>query len=485
MKGRGRRGAALAGLVLLAATGDAWAAQGRRGGGRGGDRPPRDRELEVFLTDIPAYRGNVILGRPTDRSVTLNLLLRESAKSVRVVYGTSPSALDRGSGVLDLKPGEPREVLLEGLEKDTAFEYRVVDAGTGEPLLPEEGNGRFRTCRAPGSPFTFAVQADSHLDGSVLPELYKVCLKNVVADKPDFFIDLGDTFMTGKHESRDSAALQYAAQRYYFGQAGQVAPVFLVIGNHDGEEVRRPEDAGKGGLAVWSCLQRKRLFPNPAPDAFYSGNPERNPEAGLLQDYFAWTWGDALLVVLDPYWVSRTGRGGKDPWSMTLGRDQYDWLAATLRESKARRKFVFIHQLVGGTESGGRGGAEVAPLFEWGDGRGFAAHRAGWGKPIHALLVETGVSIVFHGHDHFFARQELDGIVYQLVPQPAHRNYRNHQAVEYGYKAGEFLPNSGHVRVRVAAEGVTVEYIRAATPEMERRGVRNGEVAFRYAVPGP
>ena len=473
-----RRGRDFAGLILLAAACGAWAGQERRG-----NRPPRDREQEVFQTGIPEYRGNVILGRPTDRSITLSILLRGAA-DVRVVYGAATGPLSRKSDTLDLKAGEPGEVLLEGLEKDTAFEYRVVAAGSGKPLLPEGGNGRFRTCRAPGAAFTFTVQADSHLDGSCIPELYKTCLANVLADKPDFHIDLGDTFMTGKHESRESAAKQYEAQRYYFGQVGQSAPLYLVIGNHDGEETRREEDTGKGGLAVWSCLQRKRLFPNPVPDAFYSGNPERHPEAGPLQDYYAWTWGDALFVVLDPYWASRSGRG-KDPWSMTLGRAQYDWLAGTLRKSKARRKFVFIHQLVGGLDASGRGGAEAAALFEWGDGNGFAGHRLGWGKPIHALLVETGVSVVFHGHDHFFARQELDGVVYQLVPQPAHRNSRNHQAAEYGYKTGDFLPSSGHLRVRVATEGVTVEYIRAATPEMERRGIRNGEVVLRYAIPRP
>jgi len=27
-------------------------------------------------------------------------------------------------------------------------------------------------------------------------------------------------------------------------------------------------------------------------------------------------------------------------------------------------------------------------------------------------------SAVFKGHDYFYARQELDGIVYQLVPKP-------------------------------------------------------------------
>jgi hypothetical protein len=36
--------------------------------------------------------------------------------------------------------------------------------------------------------------------------------------------------------------------------------------------------------------------------------------------------------------------------------------------------------------------------------------------PIHQLLLENHVTTVFHGHDHLFAKQELDGIIYQEVP---------------------------------------------------------------------
>jgi len=63
--------------------------------------------------------------------------------------------------------------------------------------------------------------------------------------------------------------------------------------------------------------------------------------------------------------------------------------------------------------------------------------------------METGVTIVYQDHDHFYARQKLDGVTYQLVPQPAHRNYRNHQATECGYQKGDFLPNSSHLQVNV------------------------------------
>lgn len=444
-------------------------------------------DKDVFHTDVPAYKGNIILARPTDRSVTLSILLADGAK-VRTAYGPAGKAMDNRTDAVEVKGGEPRQVVLDGLAADSAYEYRVVDAGSGHAILPEDGPGRFHTSRAAGSAFTFTIQADSHLDGNCVPELYKRCLANALADRPDFHIDLGDTFMAGKHDSRESAAKQYAAQRYYFGLIGQWSPVFLVIGNHDGEEIKRPADTNGDGLAVWSCLQRKRLFPNPEPDRFYTGNADKHPQAGLLEDYFAWTWGDALFVVLDPYWTGRGTRGGKEPWNMTLGKTQYDWLAKTLRGSKAKYKFVFIHQLVGGQDASGRGGAEAAGLYEWGggetDGKNtFAEHRPGWDKPIHNLLVETGVNILFHGHDHFFAYQKKDGIVYQLVPQPAPRSYTKHQADEYGYKEGTFFPSAGHLRVRVDGTGVAVEYVRAATPEMQQRGVHNAEVTFRYVLP--
>ena len=240
-------------------------------------------------------------------------------------------------------------------------------------------------------------------------------------------------------------------------------------------------------LAAWSCKQRKHYFSNPVPDEFYTGNTTTNLPAGALQDFYAWEWGNALFVVLDPYWYSRSNRGGSAPWNMTIGKQQYDWLARTLRQSHAAFKFVFIHQLVGGLDKGGRGGSEAASLFEWGghekDGTDtFAANRPGWEKPIHALLVENNVSAVFHGHDHFFARQELDGIVYQLVPQPAHRNFKTHQADEYGYLHGEFIPNSGMLRVRVTPDSATVEYVQTRQASGQKTE-KTGSVDCRYTLP--
>ena len=86
--------------------------------------------------------------------------------------------------------------------------------------------------------------------------------------------------------------------------------------------------------------------------------------------------------------------------------------------------------------------------------------------PIHALLKKHGVQAVFHGHDHFYAREELDGVVYQLVPQPANPRAslsapRN--AAEYGYTSGQLLGGSGYLRVDVGPRSARVEYVVTAS----------------------
>ncbi|MBK9378272.1 MAG: hypothetical protein IPM86_08535 [Saprospiraceae bacterium] len=117
----------------------------------------------------------------------------------------------------------------------------------------------------------------------------------------------------------------------------------------------------------------------------------------------------------------------------------------TLETSDARFKFVFCHQLVGGDPLG-RGGIEYADKYEWGgknlDGTtGWSSNRPGWYKPIKELLAENKVTIFFHGHDHFFAKQDKDCLIYQLVPQPSLPNFNGpNQAAEYGYFQGKYCP---------------------------------------------
>jgi len=76
------------------------------------------------------------------------------------------------------------------------------------------------------------------------------------------------------------------------------------------------------------------------------------------------------------------------------------------------------------------------------------------------LLVEKKISSVFQEHDHFFAKHELDGIVYQLVSQRAQTQLRTTYAEEYGYSSGNFVAGSGQLRMTVSSQKAMVEFIR-------------------------
>jgi hypothetical protein len=124
--------------------------------------------------------------------------------------------------------------------------------------------------------------------------------------------------------------------------------------------------------------------------------------------------------------------------------------------------------------------------MEWGgknaDGTdGFKTNRPGWEMPLHQLFVKHGVNVVFHGHDHLFAKEELDGLIYQEVPQPGHPTGGTRTAEEYGY-SGVVLGSSGHLRVTVGATEAKVDYVRSIVPGVTREEIPNRTVAHSYAI---
>lgn len=480
----------LSALVTLAIAADDPA---RKGGNKGGGGEGRRVEVRMptpaFRTEVPPHAYDLILCRPTDRAITLSVLAYEKREGY-VTYGRESGKLSYHTASQPFAKGEPVSVAIGPLEPGLRYYYRFHSRPAGTARYDATEEYAFVTARKRGSAFTFTIQADPHLDFGIDPPTYVKSLRNAARAHTDFHIDLGDTFMTDKYPHYTEAFPQYLAQRYYFSLVGTQASVFLAPGNHDGEQVGRNGDEA---MALWSNANRTKFFPNPVPNDFYSGSATPHPIAGLLQNYYAWEWGDALFVVLDPFWYSTRGRGGRgsgpvDNWNRSLGREQYDWLARVLAQSTAKFKFLFLHHLVGGETAEGRGGAEASHFFEWGgkdiDGREtFAQHRPGWPMPIHALLVAHRVSAVFHGHDHLYAQQQRDGVIYQLVPQPGHSRFDNtRSAEEYGYKSGVIAGASGILQVKVSPERVTVEYVRAYPDSSESVSLRTGSVTHRYSI---
>jgi len=437
-----------------------------------------------------------ILGRPTHASVTVNVRA-DTDLELYFEYGREPGRYDAQTARATAAANEPVEALLDGLTADARYYYRVRYRMPGTDADQAGTEHTFHTQRRPGSTFAFAAQGDSHPERPGIMfngDLYTRTLQAVAAERPDFYLTSGDDFSVDTLRTVNQATVteRYTIQVPYLALVGHSSPLFLVNGNHE-QAARYLLNGTPDSVAVWAQNSRNRLFPSPSPDGFYSGNAEVVPHIGLLRNYYAWEWGDALFVVIDPYWSSPVAVDNvfgddaartRDPWQITHGDAQYTWLKQTLEGSRAKWKFVFAHHVNGS----GRGAVEVAGDNEWGGKNrngtwGFTANRPQWPMPIHQLMVATHVTIFFQGHDHLFARQELDGVTYQELPNPADNTYTAFN--EAAYQSGDKFPNSGYVKVTVAPAAVTVQYIRMFLPRDERAPDRlSGMVQFSYTIPG-
>lgn len=442
------------------------------------------------------FSGNVVLGVPTVNSIKANVFSTDQNGIVSIQYGRSPGGYTQQTPAQWLVAGKPLELTLNDLEANSRYYYRVVfqdsthlRSGLGEELS-------FHTARPAGEAFRFAIQGDSHperVNSQFNAELYARTLQTAAADTPDFYLTIGDDFSVDNLNPATLTQAQvverYTLQRPYLGIIGKTAPVFLVNGNHE-QAARYLLDGTANNVAVWAQNARNSHYSQPAPDNFYSGNTEEVPFIGKLRNYFAWTWGDALFVTLDPYWASPQcvdnpfygGTKRSSLWDVTHGDAQYQWLKKTLEESKAKYKFVFAHHVMGT----GRGGIELANKYEWGGlnangvTSGFLTNRPQWPSPIHQLMADNHVTIFFQGHDHIWVKQQLDGVIYQTLSEPADPNYSLFNAD--AYLTGTQFPNSGYTRVTVSPAGVKVDYVRTYLKKDESAAQISGESVYSYTI---
>ena len=104
-------------------------------------------------------------------------------------------------------------------------------------------------------------------------DLYARALTNAAADRPDFYITIGDDFSvdTLKTVNPDTVTQLYTNQRRWLGLVG--APVFLVNGNHEQASLANL-DGTPDNVAVWAQTARNAYYPQPAPGRFYTGDAE-------------------------------------------------------------------------------------------------------------------------------------------------------------------------------------------------------------------
>ncbi|MBK6282516.1 MAG: metallophosphoesterase [Draconibacterium sp.] len=428
------------------------------------------------------FTASELLGKPTNESITINVVPASDIDQLFYEYGTSPGVYTGQSATTSASGGQPKEIVISGLQPNTKYYYRMKYSTDDGINWVEREEHSFRTQRSPGSNFSFTIISDSH---AMYNTQYQNAITNIKNENPDFHLDLGDTYMVDNANSQTTVNNAYLAQRepLYMDGIGHSVPIFLASGNHENEEGWNFDDAFS--IATASVKARKLYYPTPVPNDFYSGNEDPLTVLDATtygdqyrEDYYAWTWGDALFVVFDPFHYTITNPYGAtagesndetvsgDQWNWTLGQQQYNWLKQTLENSNAKYKFMFSHHMVGGTQSYVRGGAVPAHQYEWG---GYNADGVTWGwdtkrpgreddDPIRQLMIDNGVSAFFHGHDHQYAYEVRDDIVYQSLPRPSTGLDFNYYSESNEYTE-RVLASPGHLKVTVTPGAATVEYI--------------------------
>ena len=378
-----------------------------------------------------------IVGTPTANAFT-SAVSTTTAVRVYIEYGYTKTTIAGKTSIFTIPKGSTRNISVSNLKSNSLVYYKVKYAiGTNVNFMSLAQRSVKTVDSQTQSSATFAIQADPHMDENSSAEVYEGTLKQIVASSPAFLMDLGDIFMVDKLPSKTEANIRgrFELMKGYYQRLGNV-PLKICLGNHDGEL----------GYSNFNTKKyRQEYFPE---------------QTGELA-YYSFTGPDQLHVVLDPFTYTM-----KNPtsagWEWTLGKTQYDWLAETLKNSKERHKFIYIHHLLVGDQTS-RGGVEIAMKNEWGgkniDGsNGFDTNRPGWGVPIHQLLIDNKVGFVFKGHDHLYVKQELDGIIYQTVPQPSHPGNKIN-VNQYGYISGKGVGGSGFLKVSTTGNQAKVDFI--------------------------
>ncbi len=271
----------------------------------------------VSLPGVPTPGGDAkllavppIVGRPTFESATINVVAGPAPVTVEFEFMPPEEAPITAS----LKAEEAHDLLIDNLEAGTEYRYQLTARGDERE---ETAEGRFVTQREPGTPFTFALVSDTHLPAPApewtdpaiaqlffeeileflqgrteIGETIRRAMASIRDQRVDFLICLGDMVhywrgFNGPLPPARVADFAYLDLRAHLGQTTAETAFFATLGNWDSESGWQPERLQRVAREA-----RLKYLPNPQATTYRQGG-------GPHEDYYAWTWGDALFVVLN------------------------------------------------------------------------------------------------------------------------------------------------------------------------------------------
>ncbi len=406
------------------------------------------------------------LGCPTRSSILLNIVSGEKAIECYIRFGETKDVAEgewQQSEGISMGPLTVQQIRLEKLKPDTEYKYQFFARLKGQSEFRMLVENPFRTQRTTPSAFSFAIFSDSHIYPEV-PRRYRILSEvtsSVLARRPDLSLMLGDNIQTftshgGPMIEKRYGPILYSQLRHALGNLPSSVSLFNTIGNWEGENGWHPERE-RG----WARQARMTWIPTPDPETY----PEGGSEFG---DYYGFSWGDALFLVLDVTGYNTSDHtiqspiGRADDW--TLGEVQKQWLHKRLSTSTARWKFLFLHHTVGG-----KAGDELNSRYGRGGGR---AAYTGEQALIHEWMKTYGVQALFYGHDHVFTDIPVDGIHYVCVGS-AGAPWKFTEK-ETGYKT--FWTPSGYTWVNVHETRVKISFIGTDIPGLRSRVLHSFEI---------
>jgi len=274
----------------------------------------------------------------------------EDATTGRVEYRVRPG---QNESLDSATASRLHRVTLRGLPPATECHYRVHVGAEATPW------GCFTTAPAGPAPFHFAVYGDSRSN----PRYHAGIAQGILAHQPAFVVHTGDFVSDGLDPGQWGPQFFWPAAELLRG-----CPILPAMGTHDRNSILFHRYFG---------LVREPLVPDGQPGLAL---PERPAPA-----WFAWTYGDVDLFVINSY----------APYAP--GGPQFRWLDAALASSRARWRVAVSHKTF--FSSGRHGGSDSLR------------------RDILPLLLKHGVDVVFVGHEHIYERTCAIG----SGPQPSEK----------------------------------------------------------------
>lgn len=216
-----------------------------------------------------------------------------------------------------------------------------------------------------------------------------------------FLLHSGDVVYNGGKDEIDYSNhnwLHYFSKYSYAEYILKTVPVPMAIGNHDftwdGEGVKQPKYFYTN-FPYAQYADSIGMIPHLDDDGhLVSASPE---DQAINDAYYSFDYGPVHVAVVNTYSADSGSGGCTLTDSLLPGHYQYEWLDQDLSASDKPWKIVLMHMAI-----------KSCGCDDWADDVNNTTVRS----DLRALFAEHGVKLVVAGHDHYFASNTKEGVVY-------------------------------------------------------------------------